>query len=128
MSNPNNCSTCDWKAHDDKGHCYMFFDAPTEVCMQHTGRKTEDTVASHALMAALFGNVLDLFDKGFDHDINEGQDKPWFRRMGIDEGKFRDAIAATDDIEAEEQMEGESCSGCEGVVCPVHGIQRDEPK
>lgn len=37
--NPNNCSTCEWKAYDDKGHCYMFFDEPTEVCMQHTARK-----------------------------------------------------------------------------------------
>lgn len=39
MSNPNNCATCEWKAHDDKGHCYMFFDEPNEICMQHTDRK-----------------------------------------------------------------------------------------
>lgn len=39
--NPNNCSTCKWMAIDDGegGHCYMFRDAPTEVCMQHSGRE-----------------------------------------------------------------------------------------
>ena len=41
MSNPNNCKTCDYtklNANRD-GHCYMFRDEPTDVCMQHTGRK-----------------------------------------------------------------------------------------
>ena len=38
--NPNNCSTCKYKAMDDGegGHCYMFRDEPSDVCMQHTGR------------------------------------------------------------------------------------------
>lgn len=38
-TNPNNCLTCDHKQNPEDGHCYMFRDAPTEVCMQHTGRK-----------------------------------------------------------------------------------------
>jgi hypothetical protein len=37
-SNPNNCETCRHKQNPDGGHCYMFRDEPTEVCMQHTGR------------------------------------------------------------------------------------------
>lgn len=36
MSNPNNCATCDHKKHPDGGHCYMFKDAPKQVCKQHT--------------------------------------------------------------------------------------------
>lgn len=39
MSNPNNCATCDYKQIPDGGHCYMFRDEPTDVCMQHTGRR-----------------------------------------------------------------------------------------
>ena len=38
MKNPNNCETCDHKEHAGDGHCYMFRDAPNDVCMQHTGR------------------------------------------------------------------------------------------
>lgn len=40
----NNCGTCDYKklnANREEGHCYMFKDVPTEVCMQHTGRKSD---------------------------------------------------------------------------------------
>lgn len=37
MTNPNNCDTCDHKRIPDGGHCYMFRQAPTDVCMQHTG-------------------------------------------------------------------------------------------
>lgn len=37
MANPNNCATCDHKRIPDGGYCYMFRDAPTEVCAQHTG-------------------------------------------------------------------------------------------
>jgi hypothetical protein len=42
-SNPNNCTTCDYKninikqLEADKAHCYMFREEPTEVCRQHTG-------------------------------------------------------------------------------------------
>jgi len=36
VSNPNNCATCDHKKHPDGGHCYMFKDAPKQVCKQHT--------------------------------------------------------------------------------------------
>jgi len=39
MKNPNNCNTCDHKRYAGNGHCYMFRDSPTDVCMQHTGRK-----------------------------------------------------------------------------------------
>ena len=37
--NPNRCTTCDHRRHRDGGHCYMFRDMPTEICMQHTGRR-----------------------------------------------------------------------------------------
>jgi hypothetical protein len=42
-TNPNNCKTCKYKAMrsgdgSKSGFCYMFADAPTEICMQHTGR------------------------------------------------------------------------------------------
>jgi hypothetical protein len=47
--NPNNCEMCDhWKMQRrieetepeaQKLHCYMFRDAPTEVCYQHSARK-----------------------------------------------------------------------------------------
>ena len=40
--NPNNCATCDHKKRPDGGHCYMFRDEPTDVCMQHTGRNGEN--------------------------------------------------------------------------------------
>lgn len=45
MTNPNNCDTCNYKKMRSAGdtseqHCYMFQDAPTEQCMQHTGRNT----------------------------------------------------------------------------------------
>lgn len=37
--NPNRCETCEHKKRPDGGHCYMFQHEPTDVCMQHTGRK-----------------------------------------------------------------------------------------
>ncbi len=38
-SNPNNCETCKYHPDPDAtGHCYMFRDEPTDVCMQHSGR------------------------------------------------------------------------------------------
>lgn len=43
VTNPNNCETCDHKQNPDGGHCYMFREAPTEVCMQHTGRQAITT-------------------------------------------------------------------------------------
>ena len=45
MVNPMNCETCDYKHIDknqlalDKAHCYMFREAPSEVCRIHTGFK-----------------------------------------------------------------------------------------
>ena len=44
MSNQNNCETCDYKklnGNREKGHCYMFRDEPTEVCMQRTVRQVK---------------------------------------------------------------------------------------
>ena len=42
MSNPNNCSTCEYKtlkaSGQADGHCYMFREEPTDVCAQHTLR------------------------------------------------------------------------------------------
>lgn len=38
-TNPNNCLTCGHIQNPGDGHCYMFRNAPTEVCMQHTGRR-----------------------------------------------------------------------------------------
>jgi hypothetical protein len=54
MTNPNNCDTCDYKQmrgseHDDKQHCYMFYDSPVEQCMQHTGHRVADTNLTNAL-------------------------------------------------------------------------------
>ena len=37
--NPNNCSTCDFKARPQGGHCYMFREPPKKACGQHTVRK-----------------------------------------------------------------------------------------
>lgn len=40
MANPNNCKTCKHKQQSSGGSwCYMFRDAPAEVCMQHTARR-----------------------------------------------------------------------------------------
>ena len=45
MSNPMNCETCDYKHFNkkqleaDNAHCYMFREAPTEICRVHTGFK-----------------------------------------------------------------------------------------
>lgn len=40
-TNPNNCSTCGYeKDPQGTGYCYMWKDAPTFVCHQHTLRRT----------------------------------------------------------------------------------------
>jgi hypothetical protein len=57
MTNPNNCATC--KYHGMRGeeitdeHCYMFQDAPTEQCMQHSGHDEELLMTSVAMMSTL---------------------------------------------------------------------------
>jgi hypothetical protein len=40
MINPNNCKTCDYTKlnANREGHCYMFLNAPDDVCMIHTLR------------------------------------------------------------------------------------------
>lgn len=38
------CKECAWRFIHDSGHCYMFKDAPKEVCMKrkpHLGRPVE---------------------------------------------------------------------------------------
>jgi len=88
LTNPNNCSTCAWlKMGDGDGHCYMFKDAPTEVCMQHTGRvawpfgpmkmlEASPEVRSEDMMDAFFNqaledSILDLHDLEFSYSIPE---------------------------------------------------------
>jgi hypothetical protein len=65
--NPNNCKTCDHGQPPGKpqdGHCYMFKNAPTEVCMQHTSRKEFGTIAhisqygSATLQALILNNLV----------------------------------------------------------------------
>ena len=34
--NPNNCQYCDHSKNPQGGHCYMFREAPTEICRKHT--------------------------------------------------------------------------------------------
>lgn len=36
VSNPNNCQYCDHSKNPQGGHCYIFREAPTEVCHKHT--------------------------------------------------------------------------------------------
>lgn len=58
MTNPNNCATCDYKklnGNREKGHCYMFRDAPTDVCMQHTGRNNPLHAFGDVLAEAMAG-------------------------------------------------------------------------
>jgi len=67
MSNTNNCKTCEHgqptRVPED-GHCYMFRDAPTEACMQHTGRKKVGTIGhvsnygSAGLQALILANLM----------------------------------------------------------------------
>lgn len=35
----NNCATCNHKRDPQGGHCYMFREEPTFLCMQHPDRK-----------------------------------------------------------------------------------------
>ena len=63
MSNPNNCEKCEHGQSilvPEDGHCYMFRDAPAEVCMQHTERKMVGTIGhiSQYGSSALQGLIL----------------------------------------------------------------------
>ena len=71
MPNPNNCETCKYHPDPDaEGHCYMFKDAPTDVCMQHSGRemlhspviemKDGQLVFSRAFREANLSGLLDI--------------------------------------------------------------------
>ena len=74
MSNPNNCETCKYSqlnANREKGHCYMFRDEPTDVCMAHTGRQTKNIFADLAAQQIPLGrefsevlhkNLWDLYE------------------------------------------------------------------
>jgi hypothetical protein len=33
---------------EPEGHCYMFYEAPTDACMQHTGRSTAEVLRMSA--------------------------------------------------------------------------------
>jgi hypothetical protein len=56
-ANPNNCSACDYKRMNDDPtlHCYMWKDAPADVCHQHTGRK--DLGFALLMAVAKFGSL-----------------------------------------------------------------------
>lgn len=60
MKNPNNCETCGYAPHGDGGHCYMFRDAPTEVCYAHTGRRCPETNALALIKRALSATSTDV--------------------------------------------------------------------
>lgn len=60
MENPNNCGTCDHIEHPDGGHCYMFREAPTDVCFVHTGRRHSTTGYSALIKRAIADVELDL--------------------------------------------------------------------
>jgi len=51
--NPNNCSTCDHIKNPDGGHCYMFADEPTEICMQHTARQARKTLVTLFMLGSM---------------------------------------------------------------------------
>lgn len=62
-TNPNNCETCDYmklNGSREKGHCYMFREEPSEVCMAHTGRKLAfaHLMASQVPLGREFSEVL----------------------------------------------------------------------
>lgn len=70
-ANPNNCDTCDHMANNYRGggHCYMFRDAPTGVCMAHTGRKlafahlmASQVPLGHEFAEVLHANLWDLYE------------------------------------------------------------------
>lgn len=63
--NPNNCSTCDHIKNPDGGHCYMFADEPTEICMQHTGRKVKSSGRNTLETLMMIGMMI---DESTDHD------------------------------------------------------------
>ncbi len=66
----NNCSTCEYFnetaiSQDEDGHCYMFSDEPTEVCMLHTGRKRDPEFmaslnAPHLNLTAMVMTIANL--------------------------------------------------------------------
>lgn len=59
MANPNNCAACDHKQNPDGGFCYMFADAPDEVCIQHTARTNEELKFKASLLT-----LTNMFDRG----------------------------------------------------------------
>ncbi len=61
MTNPNNCNACEYKRINEQkeGHCYMFRNAPSDICMQHTQRKNLEVFSTHSL-----AEVISLFKIG----------------------------------------------------------------
>ena len=99
-TNPNNCESCEHMAFMSPealaaaGHCYMFADEPTEVCMQHTGRLSSSIALltdsrDISSMAAILTNIGACSALNFGPPIITARQQP------------------VDDLEAEEQMEGE---------------------
>lgn len=53
-TNPNNCSTCNYREPNVGGaHCYMWKAAPTDVCHAHTIRKETFSSILYAMKAAI---------------------------------------------------------------------------
>lgn len=55
--NPNNCKTCEHyqQRKPEDGHCYMFADAPTEQCFQHTYPRQQEAELYATLHRVLQG-------------------------------------------------------------------------
>ena len=49
----NRCATCEHKKYPDGGHCYMFREEPTFLCMQHQDRRGTEVRVGAALAVAL---------------------------------------------------------------------------
>jgi hypothetical protein len=96
IMNPNNCETCYYKAMgDEEGHCYMFKDAPTEVCAQHSGREdrwfvpagvnrgTINLQAGYVLepKIVMSGDLEDAFVARLFDSILEEDDRLWVARI-----------------------------------------------
>jgi hypothetical protein len=87
LTNPNNCETCDYKAMDyGDGHCYMFKDAPTEVCMQHSARVNAivDSMPNTAFPAAGTNRGTIDLQAGYAiarNAIMESEDELWYKQL-----------------------------------------------
>jgi hypothetical protein len=58
MSNPNHCATCKHFIDHQDGHCYMFKDAPTCMCLKHTDRAVPSQFGSPELQAMILSSLI----------------------------------------------------------------------